>query len=780
MKESFVGKSQPRKEDSRFLQGRGRYVGDIQLPRMVHVAFARSSYANARVLSIDTSRACAVPGVLAVLTAKDLATLSSLRTALTPPELWTSQVEHFVNLPVQPLLADSVVRFVGEAFALVVAENRYIAEDAVELIEAEFDSLPAVLNPLEAATDEGAWVHQELKTNVIATFRVAKGDPKESSNIAYRRIERRIQNHRYLALPMECRGVVAEFDDRSESLTVWSATQVAHWVKTAVAWHLNLPESRVRCIAPDVGGGFGLKGRVYAEEIIVPYLARLLRRPVCWIEDRQENLLNSTHSRDDVHDVVVAFDGEGRIVALTDRVTFDCGAYLPSGIPGLVNVPAHMCGPYHVPNFELFATAVSTNKAPNAPYRGTGRPEASFVIERLLDLIGIELGVDSVEIRKRNMIQPGEMPYEQGILYRDGMPIVYDSGDYPNALNSAIAAIGGLKQFRSKQALARKAEQYIGLGIACYVEGTGAGPFEGAVVRIDPGGGLVVATGACSSGQGHETVFAQVAADEWGLRPEDINVLISDTNVIATGFGSIASRTAVLVSAAIRNASRTLREKVLQIGAHLLECALEDVEYIEGQVTVKGTSSSLTLKQIAVAAYPGWKTNRPAGMSAGLEATDYFEPKTVTWAYGVHVAIVEICGQSGALKILQYVVAHDAGVLINPMIANGQIMGGVCQGIGGCLLEKVVYDSNGQNLTASLLDYLIPVAAQMPPITIVHTETPSTLNELGVKGLGEGGVVGPPGAILNAACDALSPFDIEINVSRYDQSEILSLINRKK
>jgi aerobic carbon-monoxide dehydrogenase large subunit len=774
---TFIGQPMRRKEDRRLLSGKGRYVADIQLPRMVHVAFARSSLAHARIRGIDVAHARALPGVVAVYTAKDLAVhLGPIYGLLTtPPAPWRKLVEHDISIPDQPLIADEKVRYVGEPYAVVVAESRYIAEDALELIEPDLEPLSVVSDPIEAMQAGSAKVHESATNNVVARFRFRKGDGRPSS---LRRIRRRFHNHRILAMPIECRGVVAEYDSRGDAITLWSATQIVHWVRGEVARQLHLPESRVRCIAPDVGGGFGVKGHVYCEEIIVSFLARQLARPAAWIEDRHEHLLNSTHSRDDIHDAEIVFDDQGAIHALKDDLIFDSGAYTPSGIASLANIAAHICGPYRIPNFEFGATAVVTNKTPNAPYRGTGRPEGSFVIERLIDLMARDLAIDPVEVRQRNMIQASEMPYKSGIPYRDGVPIIYDGGDYPKSLNLALQALGGVNEFRKWQKQAWSEGRYIGLGVACYVEGTGVGPFESATVRINPGGDLVVATGACSSGQGHETVFAQVTADEWGLKPDDITVQLSDTGLLAAGFGSVASRSAVTSSAAIRKASAVLRAKVLAIGAHLLECDVVDVELREGTVTLKGVPKGISLREIARAAYPGWVSDRPQGMPGGLEATEYFEPKTVTWAYGTHAGIVEVLADTGDVRIHKYVVAHDAGVLINPMIANGQIMGGVCQGIGGCLLEKVIYDAQGQNLTGSLMDYLIPVAAQMPPIEILHTETPSPQNELGIKGLGEGGVVGPPGVILNGVCDALRPLGFEINQSSFSQADVVAALTK--
>lgn len=776
----FIGQAIARKEDKRLTAGRGRFISDIRLPRMLHIAFARSAMAHARIRAIDISQAQALDGVIAVYIGKDLTAHLGRVPGMQnrPPAAWRNSVEHEIGIPDQPLIADDTVRHVGEAYAIVVAENRYIAEDALELIEPNFEPLPIVTDPFEALRPGATKVHADLPSNVVARFRVRKGVVPQGT---LRRISRRFTNHRFLALPIECRGVVAEYDERGDAITIWSATQVVHWVRREVAKQLQLPEARVRCIAPDVGGGFGVKGHVYPEEIIVPYLARLLRRPVAWIEDRQEHLLNSSHSRDDVHDAEIVFDDGGRIVGLKDEFIKDSGAYTPSGIGALANTVAHICGPYEVPNVDMSSLCVATNKTPNSPYRGNGRPEASFVIERLIDLMANELNLDPIEVRLRNMIPPEKMPFKVGLPYRDGMPIIYDSGDYPRALNMAIDALGGLAAFRTKQKQAWQEGRYIGLGIANYVEGTGVGPFEGATVRIDPSGSIVVATGACSSGQGHETVFAQVAADEWSVKPDDVTVLISDTAAIDKGFGSIASRSAVNSSGAIRKASAVLREKVLAVAAHLLECGAGDLELLNGTVAVKGVAGqNVSLKEIARAAQPGWDSGRPPGMPGGLEVTEYFEPKTVTWSYGTHVGIVEVDTETGMLHIRKYVVAHDAGVLLNPMIADGQVMGGVCQGIGGVMLEKVVYDAQGQNLTGSLLDYLVPVASQMPELEVLHTISPSPLNELGVKGLGEGGVVGAPAVILNGLCDALRPLRFEANQSFYDQAAVVAALIKAK
>jgi carbon-monoxide dehydrogenase large subunit len=761
----FIGQSVPRREDRRLLQGHARFIADIELSGMLHVAFVRSPLAHARIRSIRIDRALALPGVIMVATGADireqLVPIQGMQNR--PPKAWREAVEHELSIPDQPILATDKVCHVGEALAAIIATDRYLAEDAIALVDLDLEPLPGVAS-IDAALDPDApLVHETLASNILARLRMGKGDAAAVLASPARRLSYRFDNHRYAGMPVECRGVVAQYDAALDAVTIWSATQVVHWVRREVAARLALPEARVRAIAPDVGGGFGVKGHVYPEDILIPWLARRLKRPVKWIEDRHEHILNSAHARDDRHEVEIAFDDNGRILAIRNRLHKDSGAYMPVGIGTPVNTAVHLLGPYHVPNYEIAITIVATNKTPNAPYRGAGRPEAAFVMERLIDLIAHALDLDPAAVRLANMIAPESMPYEVGLVYRDGVPVVYDSGDYPQALRRAIDTLGGLGAFRREQEAARGQGRFIGLGLGCYVEGTGAGPFEGATVRIDPSGTIFVATGACAQGQGHETVFAQIAADQWGVRPDQVTVVISDTAAIAMGYGTIASRSAVNSSSAIALASEELRCKVLAIAGHTLECDVEDLELRDGRAMVRGVPNlSMTLKEIAQAARPGWDHGRPPGMAAGLETTAYFEPPTVTWSYAAHAAIVELDRETGAPSIRKYVVVHDAGVLINPKLAEGQVVGGVCQGLGGALLEEMVYDGDAQLLTGSLVDYLLPTAADVPSIEVLHRETRSPANALGVKGLGEGGAIAPPVVIANAVCDALRPVGFEL------------------
>lgn len=763
---SHVGISMPRREDDRLLRGQGEYLADMVLPGMVHVAFVRSPMAHAHIRNIDLRAAAALPGVLAAIGGAELATLMPpVKDQQLPlPAKWRTTVPHRIVEPRQPLLAIGTVRHVGEAVAVIVAVDRYVAEDAVDLVELDLDPLPAAVDPEQAMLPDAPQVHSQARGNLFAEFSLSKGDAQAEIARAPRRLKRRFRHHRYAGMPMECRGVLGQFERRTGHLTVWSSTQVVHWVRRELAYTLGLPEARIRCVAPDVGGGFGTKGHVYPEDLLIPFLAMRLGRPVRWIEDRREHLQSACHSRDQIHDIEVGFDDSGRIIAVLDRFVMDCGAWNPVGVGIPYNTASHLLGPYRVDNLRVEACVVATNKVPNAPYRGAGRPEAAHAMERMMDLVARELGLEAAEVRRRNMVRPEDMPYEVGIPYRDGEPIIYDTGDYPKALDKAIEALGGLPAFRQRQAIARAQAQYIGLGLCVYVEGTGVGPFEGATVRIDPSGRIYVAAGSCPQGQGMETIFSQIVADCWKVRPEDVVLTFADTAAIPMGFGTIASRSTVTLSGAIHGASDRVRGKVFAIAASVLECAEHDLELRDGSVGVIGVpGASMTLAEVAAAARPGWDHRRPAETDAGLESTHYWEPPTVTWSYAAHAAVVQVDVELGRVQIVDYVIAHDCGKLINPMLAEGQIVGGAAQGIGGAMLEELLYDPEGQLLAGSLMDYLLPCAADMPRIRVLHEESLSPSNPLGVKGLGEGGAIGPPVAIANAVCDALSPWVAEFN-----------------
>jgi len=775
----LVGRPLLRREDRRQLTGGGQFIADLELPRMLHAAFIRSERAHARIRSVDLSQAAAAPGVALALSGADLLRLLPPvpDTQLSLPGKWTSLVQHEFHNPQQPLLAHDKVRHVGEAIAVIVAESRYAAEDAVALATVELDPLPAVVDTEAALAADATIIHDALKTNLLGAFSVAKGDTDAVMARAPHRLQRRFHHHRYAAMPIECRGVAALHDQRTDSVTIWSATQVVHWVRREAAAILGLPEARVRCLALDVGGGFGVKGHVYPEDLLVPFLARRLGRPVRWIEDRHEHFLCSAHSRDQLHDVEVGFDDDGHILALRDDFIVDCGAWNPIGAGVPYNTAAHLTGPYKIEHLAVSARTAATNKVPNSAYRGAGRPEAVFAMERIIDMVAWSLRLEPAEVRRRNMIRADEMPYRAGIPYRDGEPIVYDSGDYPDGLAQALEAIGGVDAFRRRQRQARQAGRHLGLGIGCYVEGTGVGPFEGATVRIDPSGKVYVASGACAQGQGMETIFAQVVADLWKVAPEDVLISLADTAAIPIGFGTIASRSTVTLSAAIHEASEGLRRKAFAIAANLLECAPADLELRDSGVGVVGVPGAvISLARLAQAARPGWDHSRPPGVEAGLEATRYWEPPTVTWSYAAHVAIVEVDPETGHIKIDKYVIAHDCGTVVNPLLVEGQLAGGTAQGIGGILLEEIGYDADGQLLTGSLTDYLVPTASDIPDMQMIHQHSPSPLNPLGVKGVGEGGAVAPPAAITNAICDALSMFGVEFNATPITPERVVQAV----
>src|SRR5271169_4714129 len=764
----YVGRSLLRREARRLLTGQGQYIADLVLPQMLHAVLVRSPVAHARIRSVDLSRVAAMPGVVVALNGADLLRLLPPvpEGQISMPSKWATAIQHKFLNPQEPLLAHDKARHVGEAIAIIVAETRDQAEDAAELVNCGLEGLPAVVDPEAALRPDSPIIHERYGTNLIGAFSVGRGDVDLAFATAPNRLQRRFYHHRYAAVPMECRGVVALYDPRTDSATIWSSTQVVHRVRREAAGLLGLPEARVRCIALDVGGGFGGKGHVYPEDLLITFLARKLGRPVCWIEGRSEHLMSATHSRDQWHDLEVGFDDDGHILAIRDDYIVDCGAWNPIGSGVAYNTAVHLTGPYKIENLAASGKIVVTNKVPNAPYRGAGRPEAAFAMERTIDLVARTLGLEPAEVRRRNMIRAEEMPYRVGIPYRDGEPIVYDSGDYPGALQKALDAVGGVAAFRQRQQQARREGRYLGLGIGFYIEGTGVGPFESAFVRIDPSGKIYVSCGAAPQGQGMETIFSQVMADLWKVAPEDVVPTFADTAAIAIGFGTMASRSTVTASAAMHVASGRLRDKVFAITAHLLECAPADLELRDGGVGIVGVpGATVSLARVAQAARPGWEITRPPGVEAGLEEICYWQPQTVTWSYAVHVAIVEVDRETGRVAIYNYAVAHDCGVVVNPMLVEGQVMGGAAQGLGGILFEAIVYDANGQLLSGSLMDYALPTAGDIPRMTIVHQHSPSPLNPLGVKGVGEGGAVAPPAAIANAVCDALARFGVEINAT---------------
>ncbi len=789
-----MGRSIPMREAEPLLRGQGTYVSDLRFPGMLHAAVLRSPHAHARIRSIDLDTARTMPGVVRVLAGEDI------RDAIKPfpssfefhPPPWLDAVKPVLKGPRARVLALGKVHYVGEPVAMVVAEDRYRAEDALDGIAVDYEALPPVVDPEAALAPDAVRVHEDAGDNVVFHFGIAKGNVESAFENAPHRIEERLHHRRHGGIPMEGRGALAMAEVKPRRLTVWSSTQVPHSVRRQIASQLGLAEETIRVVAPHVGGGFGPKVLVYPEEVLVPYLALELGRPVQWIEDRREHFISTAHARDQIHYVELGFDDDGRILALKDRFLLDNGAYNPMGLTDAYNTSAHLQGPYRIPNLAVTGTCVATNKVPNAPYRGAGRPEAVFVMERCIDRIAGELGLDPAEVRFRNFVQPEEIPYDAGILYRDGERVRYDNGDFPATLTKAMDACRYHEvRARQKQVTrdreadpigdSARAGRHVGVGIGCYTEGTGVGSFEGARVEVDSSGKLRVSVGASGHGQGHETVFAQLAADLWGVAPEDVTVVGGDTDAIRYGCGTFASRSTVNAGTAIHEATRRLKEKVFELAGHLLEANPDDLITRDGRVFVEERPDhGVSLAELAGAAVPGWASRLPEGMEPDLEASYYYVPQTVTWAHAAHIAVVEVDADTGEVGLLDYAVAHDSGPAINPLFVEGQVRGGVAQGIGGALYEEFVYDELGQLLTGTFLDYLLPGCGEVPNIRQVHLETPSPLNPLGLKGIGEGGAIAPPVAVANAVVDALRHLEVEVTETPLSPDRIRQLIRQRR
>ena len=752
----WFGAPVQRVEDDRLLRGHGRFTDDINETgqRALECCFVRSAYAHARIRSIDASAAREMPGVVAVYTAADLP-FGGLDLPLLIPH------PNLTHGRTQRCLASEIVRYAGEAVAFVVATDRYVAEDAAELVSIDYEPLPVVITP-EAAARADHLVHDDVPGNVAAEMLQEVGDVDAAMKSAARRKQLRFRYERGAASPMEARAVWATWSGEEHKLTVYDSTQSPTSIRGGLAVLFGLPESSVEVIAPDVGGGFGPKIMLfYPDELLVPFAAMQLGRPVKWTEDRQEHFTAVNQERGQVHEVEVGFDDDGRVVALSDDFVHDGGAYTPYGIILPIITAAQVPGPYRIPNYRVRFRDVYTNATPTSPYRGAGRPHACFVMERTLDSIASELGLDRAEVRRRNLIQPDQFPYEVGVAWQDGNTVVYDSGDYPRLLERALEMLGP-----------KPAGDNVGMGLGIYVEGTGVGPYEGAHVQVLVSGKVVAATGIPSQGQAHATVWAQVVADELGVDVSDVEVSSGDTRRFSWGVGTFASRGAVTAGNAMHVAARMVATRAKQVAAEQLEANPDDLELVGGRVRVKGSPDrGIPLAAVAVLSNPvryafGGGTEaatqfaskpRPGpplheGEQPGLEATGYYSPPGSTWASGCHAAYVRVDPKTFRLEILKYVVVHDCGRVINPLVLQGQIEGGVAQGIGGAFYERLAYDADGQLRNASFMEFLIPYATEIPPIEIDHFETPSPLNPLGVKGAGEAGVI-PVGAVIAAAIE---------------------------
>jgi aerobic carbon-monoxide dehydrogenase large subunit len=773
----YFGASVRRKEDPRYLRGEGRYVDDIKLPGMLHAAFVRSPYAHARITGIRTEAARRLPGVAHVFTFADLERWMKplpLFGAI-PPGL-AARVKVTMRQVGQLAMCRDEARHVGEIVAMVLASSRAVAEDGCERVEVDYEPLPVLADVVAAAEPGAPVLYPEWGDNVALSFKTGFGDVEAALREADARVRERFVIPRYVGMPIETRGVVAQWDPRDGSLTTWNGTQVVHFVQQGLVAALGLPPSRVRVIAPDVGGGFGTKANGYAEDLLIPAAAIASRRPVKWTEDRREHMMGSAHARAQVHDIEIAARRDGTMLAVRDRIWVDLGAYNSWGIVLPYNTVAHLLGPHRVPNLDVECRGIVTTKTPNAPYRGAGRPETVFAMDRIVDCLARELRMDPAELRRRNYLSQADMPYEINIPYRDGNPLVYDSGDCKASLEDALRAVG-YEALRAEQARLRERGIYRGIGLSGYVEGTAIGPYEGATVRLDASGQATVATGACSQGQGHETSFAQIAADALGIPLEWVTVVGGDTAAIPFGVGTFASRSAVNAGSSIHEASGRVREKIVTAAAALLEAAPADIEVADGMVSVRGAPGSATpLASVIRAAIPTFA--KPGVASPDFEATVYHHQPTVTYTNAVHVAVVDVDPGTGAVKLLRYLVAHDCGKLINPVIVEGQIHGGVAQGVGGGLLEEMVYDEQAQLLTGTFMDYLVPTAMELPAIETVHLEYPSPRNPLGIKGIGEGGAISPPAAIANAVEDALSPWGVRVTRTPLGPSVVVGLLEQ--
>jgi aerobic carbon-monoxide dehydrogenase large subunit len=773
----MVGEPVRRVEDARLVTGNGRYLDDLGHDAF-EVAFVRSPHAHAKVLDIDVTGALDVDGLVAVYTYEDLvADQEEHATRVAEPLPLLIPHPTLTHGRTQYALANGEVNYVGEAIVMVVAHDRYAAEDVVERIRVDYEPLPAVVGVAAARAAEHL-VHPDVPGNVAARTVQETGDADAVIDKAPHSLRLDLAIERSASMPMEGKGVLARWDPDDRSLTVHTSTQTSTSVRQAVAAKLSLPVDRVEVITPDVGGGFGVKiMHPWPEEVLVPWAAHRLGHPVKWTEDRREHFVSSAHERGQLHEVRVGYDDDGRLLGLSVRFWHDHGAYTPYGLIVPIITSTQLLGPYKPGVYRVEFESLYTNTVIVTPYRGAGRPQGCFVMERTMDAIAADLGLDRTVVRERNFIQPEEMPFDQGLVFQDGRPLLYDSGDFPASL-ARLKEMVGWDDFEAYREQARAQGRRVGIGLACYVEGTGVGPYEGGHVRVETDGTVVVSTGLTTQGQGHQTMLAQIVADELGVPFDRIRVTTGDTRRFKYAVGTFASRTAVMSGSAVAVTARAVREKALRIAATALEASVDDLEIVDGHVRVKGTGDSaatqIDLGTVAVLSNPlryafdeaakratqfalPADSDKPpvgAGESPGLESSQFYSPPRSTFANGMHAVVVETDPDTADVRILRYCVVHDCGTLINPMIVEGQIHGGVAQGVGGALYERMEYAPDGQLLNASFMDFLMPYASEVPEVEIDHLVTPSPLNPLGVKGAGEAGVIPGSAAIAAAIEDA--------------------------
>jgi len=753
MTNRFIGKPLKRKEDPRLIQGISHYVDDLQLAGMHYAAFARSPYAHAKIRSVDLSKARHAPGVVLALSGADIdGAVQAVPCAAQIPDMKSAA---------RPVLARDRVLFVGEAVAVVVASDRYAARDALDLIEVDYEPLTPIVNPEKAIAKGATPMHPGHKDNVAFKWELEGGDLKAAFKSADKVIKQRIVNQRLIPVPIETRGVLADYQPGEGQLTVWSSTQIPHLLRTQIASMLNFPETLVHVICPEVGGGFGTKLNVYPEEAMVAYLAIQLGKPVKWTESRRENFQATIHGRDQIDDVEVAIKRDGTILGLRCHVIADLGAYyqlLTPLIPTLTGLM--MTGCYKIPAARMEITGVFTNKMSTDAYRGAGRPEATYLIERVLDLVAAELKKDPVEVRRKNFPQPEDFPYATPT------GLIYDSGDYQKALDLAVK-VADYKKLRQEQAKLRKDGRYMGIGISTYVEICGMGPssampaggWESATVRVEPTGRACIMTGSSPHGQGQETTFAQMGADILGIDPSQVQVVHGDTSIVPYGIGTFGSRATAVGGTAAYKSLQKVKEKLARIAAHIVDSDPERMVFADGRISARESpKKSVAFGEAVSAAYVA-KT-LPAEMEPGLEATTFFEPTNFTYPFGTHICVVEIDAETGDVKLVRYVAVDDCGNVINPLLVEGQVQGGIVQSVGQALFEEAVYDEQGQLITGELMDYALPRASDMCWIETDRTVTPTPVNPMGVKGVGEAGTIGATPALAGAVADALAPFGI--------------------
>ena len=762
----MVGQALKRREDPKLITGHGNFLDDIKLPGMLHAAVLRSPYAHAKINKIDTSKATVLPGVIAIFTGEDMLDINPL------PCAWQAgRVKNNVNTP--RALAVGKVLHAGDGVALVVAENRYIADDALNLIEVDYEPLPVVVDA-EQATKEGApQLHENAPNNIVMEWECGDKDSTDQAIASAEVVvKERIVNQRLIPTPMETRGSIANYDLATGQFTVYMTSQAPHVMRLLLtAFVFGIPEQKLRCISPNVGGGFGQKIFCYADMAFTMWAARTLGRPVKFIEDRSENYKSSTHGRDHISDVEIAGTRDGKITGLRASTYANLGAYLSTIAPGIPTTlyGRLINGVYKIPAVHCSVKGVYTNTAMVDAYRGAGRPEASYLIERMVDRFAAEIGMDPAEVRRKNFIQPNEFPYDNGL----GM-LPYDSGNYEPALNRALEIVG-YQHFRKEQEEARKQGRYLGLGISSYIEvcgvapsawiglpgeGWGAGLWESANVRVHLTGKVVVTTGSLPHGQGVETTFAQIVADELGVPYDDIEIEWGDTAGTPFGYGTYGSRSLTVGGTAMYKSVAKIKEKARKIAAHMLEANVDDVVFENGRAYVKGSpDQGKTLAEIALQASVGYSL--PEGTEPFLDETTYYDPPNCTFPFGTHICMVEVDPDTGEVMLKRYVAVDDVGNVINPLIVDGQLHGGITQGLAQALYERAVYDENGQLLSGTLMDYAVPKAVMIPDFETDRTVTPSPVNPMGVKGAGEAGTIASAQAVMNAVIDALSPFGVK-------------------